>query len=238
MVTAAISGESLYKSFGRRRILKGVDLTLETGQIVALMGRNGAGKTTLLRILATLLQADTGKLTFFGSSLKGNEPSIRARLGVALHAPMLYPDLTAEENLVFFARLYEVNGVGSRLDSIFKQIHLEGQRRQSVGTLSRGMTQRLALGRALINRPELLLLDEPFTGLDLESVRWIEQTLSDFRSEGGTVLYVSHDFERIPQLADQGYILHQGVLTPLLELREMNEAQLREHYQTITGSPE
>ncbi len=235
MVTA-ISGEGLVKNYGRHRVLKGIQFSLGPGQIAVLMGRNGAGKSTFIRIAATLLKMDQGSLFYFGNPLDGNEVNIRRQLGVTLHASMLYSDLTAEENLTFFANLYDLDNVGERLDEVFKIIHMNDQRKQRVRTLSHGMVQRLTLGRAILHHPRILLLDEPFTGLDFDSLQWMEEALVNFRDKGGSVIFVSHDFEHIPDLANSAFILHDGFIVTIDQLSGMTSARLRDEFCSITGS--
>jgi heme exporter protein A len=203
------------KNFGPPQSSQGVHFSLESGEIAAVMGRNGAGKSTFLRIAATLLKMDQGSLSYFDTPLQGNEKEIRSQLGVSLHTSMLYSNLTAEENLAFFARMYGVRDVDKRLDEVFQLIHFNERRKQRVGTLSRGLEQRLALGRAMLHRPRILLLDEPFTGLDLDSLLWVEETLLEFRNQGGSVIFVSHDFERILPLAHSIYVLHSGLFSKI-----------------------
>ncbi|MEA5077995.1 MAG: heme ABC exporter ATP-binding protein CcmA [Anaerolineaceae bacterium] len=231
-MTRLMVGEALEKSFAHRKVLKGVNVELNAGQISALMGKNGAGKTTLLRILAGLLRPDHGEVRFGENRLAED---VRGQLGVVLHSAMLYPDLTAFENLRFFGELYEVERVTERVQQVLEQVNLQNQRAQVVRTLSRGMTQRLAIARALLHNPSVLLLDEPFSGLDVDSSRTVEEILRDFRSNEGAVLYIAHDFDAVARLADQASILVAGKLTPALLLAGVSGDELRKHYQKICG---
>ncbi len=235
MSEAVIRAEGLEKRFIRQRVLRGVNFTLQRGQIVAIMGQNGAGKTTLLRILAGLLRAESGTLTYFDGTSGAENATLRRKLGVSLHAPMLYPDLSAAENLTFFAQLYGVQEVETRVNELLARVGLTAQHQQRVSTLSRGMTQRLSIARALINAPQILLLDEPFTGLDLDSAQKMEAVLREFCAEGGAVAYVSHDLGRIPDLADAAYILHAGIAEGPILLQGMHPAQLQERYAALNG---
>lgn len=231
-MTRLIVGEELEKSFAHRKVLKGVNIDLNAGQISALMGKNGAGKTTLLRILAGLLRPERGEVRFRGVRLAVDE---RRQLGVVLHSSMLYPELTAFENLRFFGELYEVERVAERVQMVLEQVNLQDQRAQVVRTLSRGMTQRLAIARALLHKPSVLLLDEPLSGLDVDSSRNVEEILRDFRSHGGAVLFVAHDFDGVARLADQASILMNGKLSSPLSLKGQNGEELRKNYLQICG---
>jgi heme exporter protein A len=231
-VAAVIEANFVSKSFGRQPVLCDLNFTIDKGEIVAIMGANGAGKTTLLRILATLTRPDKGLVTIFGLPIKGNEKAICKKIGVSLHAAMLYADLTAEENLSFFAHLYQVKNPDERLEEIFSEIRISNQRKKIVRNLSRGMQQRLAIGRALLNRPDLLLLDEPFTGMDLDSVENLEQLIRGVGANGGTVVYVSHDFERVTHLSGKAWFLQRGKMDPPVALEGMSASQLQSRYQS------
>jgi heme exporter protein A len=177
-VTNRLVGEALEKRFTRHKVIKGVNLELPGGQIHTLMGKNGAGKTTLLRLLAGLLRPDHGTVHYIQNDVAMDA---RPHLGVVLHSSMLYPDLTVLENLHFFARLYQVTNVVENAERVLVLVGLQDRREQSVRTLSRGMTQRLAIARALIHEPSILLLDEPFSGLDDASGKTVETLLQEFR---------------------------------------------------------
>lgn len=235
---SVIMASQVAKSYGRQKVLSDLSFSAEKGEIAAIMGANGAGKTTLLRILATLTRPEYGFISYFGLSLKGNEQAIRKQLGVVLHSPMLYYDLTAEENLSFFARLYGIGNAKERLEEVFDQIDLCKRRNQTVRSMSRGMQQRLAIGRALLNRPEVLFLDEPFSGLDLDSVERLEKIISKTSDQGGTVVFISHDFERVTRLAAKTWVLHQGKLSTPIIMDGIPASQLQMQYQTLIGNSE
>jgi len=234
-VAVVIETKLLSKGFGRQPVFSDLNFTAEKGEICAIMGANGAGKTTLLRILATLTQPDNGQVSVFSLPVKGNEQAIRRRIGVTLHATLLYSDLTGEENLSFFASLYGIEKPKERLDEVFELIRLSNQRKKIVSTLSRGMKQRLAIGRAILNRPEVLLLDEPFTGMDLESVENLEGLIQEMSKGGGTVVYVSHDFEQVAGLATKAWFLRQGKMEEPVVLNGITGAQLQSIYQSSVG---
>lgn len=231
-----IEANLLAKSYGRQKVLSGLNFFTQSGEVAAIMGVNGAGKTTFLRILATLTRPEEGSISYFGLPLKQNEPQIRRRLGVVLHAPMLYFDLTAEENLTFYARLYGVEKVNLRLEEVFEQIDLRKRRTQIVRSMSRGMQQRLAIGRALLNQPELLLLDEPFNGLDLDSAGSVEKIIGEMSNREGTVVFVSHDFERVNRLASKTWVLEHGGFSAPIDLDGMSAGDLQAKYQSLIGN--
>ncbi len=223
-MTNRLVGEALEKRFTRHKVIKGVNLELPGGQIHTLMGKNGAGKTTLLRLLAGLLRPDHGTVHYIQNDVAMDA---RPHLGVVLHSSMLYPDLTVLENLHFFARLYQVTNVVENAERVLVLVGLQDRREQSVRTLSRGMTQRLAIARALIHEPSILLLDEPFSGLDDASGKTVETLLQEFRRNNGAVLFITHDYEVVARLADQMSLLENGKITSTLSVNGMSVEELR-----------
>ena len=207
-----IHTESLKKSYGLRPVLRGIDLDVAPGECLALMGPNGAGKTTLLRILATLSKPTAGLVRVAGLPLPAAAGEVRRRLGVVAHHTLLYGDLTAEENLQFYARLYAVRDAQPRIAAVLEQVGLARRRHDLVRTFSRGMQQRLAIGRALLAGPQVLMLDEPYTGLDPQAASMLDELLRDARLDGRTVLLTTHDLARALALADRVAILARGVI--------------------------
>jgi heme exporter protein A len=161
-----IEVKKLVKRFGLKTVLRGVDFHVERGEFVALLGPNGAGKTTFLRILSTLARPSLGEVKVAGYRLPHEAAQVRARLGVVSHMPLLYGDLTAAENLEFYARMYGITNYQPRITEVLNLVGLESRRHDLVRTFSRGMQQRLAIGRAVLHDPEVMLFDEPYTGLD------------------------------------------------------------------------
>lgn len=196
------------RRFGAAPVLRGVDLDVARGECVALFGANGAGKSTLLRVLAGLLRADAGSVEVLGRELPG-DAGLRRRIGYLGHDPFLYRDLDARENLAFYARLFGVRDA-SRADALIAAVGLERAAERRVGTYSRGMLQRLGLARALLHEPELLLLDEPLTGLDPEGAALLTRTLLDTCARGATVVMATHDVERALDSAGRAVILSRG----------------------------
>ncbi len=181
----AVVVSGLGKRLDSRAVLAGIDLRVDAGEVVAILGENGAGKTTLLRVLATLSRPSAGRVELFGQEVGRGDASARARLGLVGHRSMLYRDLSARENLVLFGRLCGVVDARARATELLEMVGLTARGDEPVRSLSRGMVQRLAIARALVHRPELLLADEPFTGLDRESAGVLEACLRETAGGGG-----------------------------------------------------
>jgi heme ABC exporter ATP-binding subunit CcmA len=194
------------KLFGSFAALRQVSLSLEPGRCYVLLGENGAGKSTLLRILAGLLRPTHGTVTVFGESQPHNS---RARIGYMSHAPMLYDELTARENLRYFSRLYPGRPCLTPADAL-RQVGLDPDLNRLVGQYSQGMRQRTSLARVLLSVPELLLLDEPFSNMDVESARQMVALLSGFRQSNRTIVLTTHQRELAAPIADFIITLHAG----------------------------
>ena len=203
------------RNFGRRRALSRVSLTCRAGEIVGLLGANGSGKSTLLSVAAGVLNPTAGTILYGAETLRSGAAPLRARIGLLAHDLFLYPELSAAENLRFFARLYRVQDVEAAVERGLTRAHLADRRNDLVSGFSRGMRQRLAIERALIHAPRLVLLDEPFTGLDDVSVRALQARLRDLRSSGSIVLLTTHDLELIDGVVDRAVMLESGRLTAL-----------------------
>jgi len=215
------------RNFGRRRALNRVSFSCEAGQIVALLGANGAGKSTLLSIAATLLEPSAGQVLYGGHTARDAGPALRGRIGVLGHDLYVYPELTAAENLTFFGQLYGMSDVDGAVGRALRHAGLEDRALDPVSSFSRGMRQRLALERALLHSPRLLLLDEPFTGLDDASSVTLRERLSAVRAKGALVIVTTHDLEAIEPLVDTAYVLTSGRIQPLAAGRE----SLRDRYR-------
>jgi heme exporter protein A len=205
-VSPAFSARRLTKRFGRSTALREIDLDLEAGRCHVLFGRNGAGKSTLLLVAATLLQPTSGEIYFSGERYDDLGDEVRQRIGLVSHQSFLYPDLTVAENLEFYARLY---GSDSSVSEALVWAELDLRQHSPVRSLSRGMLQRLAVARALLHRPQLLLLDEPYTGLDASSSERLSTRLADAKGET-SILLTTHDVERGVAIADRISILEGG----------------------------
>jgi len=205
-----ISVCQLVKRFGPKVVLRQMYFTAEPGEFVALLGPNGAGKTTFLRILASLSRPTSGTVQISGYQLPGEAAQVRRRLGVVSHLPLLYGDLSAEENLRFYGRMYGVSCLDQRLGDVLKTVGLASRCKDLVRTLSRGMQQRLSIGRAILHDPEVLLLDEPHTGLDQDACEMLDAVLRQVATSGRTVVMTSHDLDRVSNLAARFDILYGG----------------------------
>jgi ABC-type multidrug transport system ATPase subunit len=204
----ALEFQDAEKRFGVVVALRRLSLSVNRGEFVLLLGANGSGKTTLLRLGALLLRPSSGTVKFPGIE----ETISKARLGYVAHTTLLYDDLTANENLIFFARLYGIPDSHSRAAEWLDSCGLATRGTSLVRTFSRGMRQRLALARALLNNPQFLFLDEPATGLDRQGHAWLAATLSDLRSRGCTILMSAHSKSEAASLATRALLLDHGSL--------------------------
>ena len=215
------------RHYGRRRALAKVSLDCHAGEVLGLLGPNGAGKSTLLAILATLLAPSTGEVLYGDRTGRAAGPMLRGRLGFLSHDLHLYPELTARENLQFFARLYALDRVTERVGEALERAGLSARANDIVSGFSRGMRQRLALERALLHDPRLLLLDEPFTGLDDASVAALVGRLRELRANGRITVVVTHDLDVADMLLDRVAVLKDGRLVAL----DQAQGHIREHYR-------
>src|SRR5687767_4613270 len=228
--------KKLVKRFGLKTVLRGVDFEVQPGEFVALLGPNGAGKTTFLRILASLSRPSLGEVNIAGYRLPNQAAQVRARLGVVSHLPLLYTDLSAEENLRFYARLYGITNYQLRITDVLELIGLETRRRDLVRTFSRGMQQRLAIGRAILHDPDVVLFDEPYTGLDQDASSMLDEVLKTVAAKGRTVVMTSHDLARAEDLATRFDILSRGVISASASRRELRKTNLLSFYrQALAG---
>ncbi len=216
-----ITVKKLIKRFGPKTVLRGLDFNVESGEFVALLGPNGAGKTTFLRILASLSRPAMGQVRIAGYHLPGQASAVRRRLGVVSHQPLLYGDLTAEENLRFYGRMYAVPSLDGRIAEVLDMVGLTPRRRDLVRTFSRGMQQRLAIGRAVLHDPDVMLFDEPHTGLDQDACVMLDTVLREVAALGRTVVMTSHDLARAADLASRFDVLSRGKVVASVQRHEM-----------------
>jgi len=226
-----IQVRKLVKRFGLKTILHGMDFEVKEGEFVALLGPNGAGKTTFLRILASLSRPALGEVRIAGYRLPHQAAAVRRILGVVSHQPLLYGDLTAEENLQFYGRMYGVPELEQRAALVLEMVGLASRRRDLVRTFSRGMQQRLAIGRAVLHDPEVMLFDEPHTGLDQDACIMLDNVLREVAARGRTVVMTSHDLARAADLATRFDVLSRGKIVASAGRAEMEPDQLLAFYR-------
>lgn len=229
--------KGLTKRYGNRTVLNGVDLSVPRGSFVAIFGPNGAGKTTLLKILATLSSPTSGSATVNGWDLKEDAGQIRASIGVVSHSPYVYGELTVEENLRFFGRMFglEPPALDKRVRLLLSQLGLAHRAGDRSEILSRGMKQRLAIARSLLHRPPVLLLDEPHIGLDPRASAVLDRTLLRFRGNGGTVLMITHDLSKGREMADRLVFLFRGRIARDVDAKELDEQALKRTYDSLAA---
>lgn len=221
----------LVKRFGLKVVLRGVDFQVQPGEFVALLGPNGAGKTTFLRILASLSRPSMGEVKIGGYHLPSQASAVRRRLGVVSHLPLLYGDLTAEENLRFYGRMYALPELEKRVAEVLDLVGLASRRRDLVRTFSRGMQQRLAIGRAVLHNPDVILFDEPHTGLDQDASNMLDNVLREVAVMGRTVVMTSHDLARTADLASRFDVLSRGVIAASVHRSEIDPNNLLAFYR-------
>jgi heme exporter protein A len=204
-----VETRALSKVYGPTRALTGVDLRFERGQVTSVEGPNGSGKSTLLSLLGMLARPSKGEI-LFGERSVARAPSLRAAVGVLGHAPMIYPDLNAHENLRLFAQLYGLSSINEKLSALSERFGLGSWAERPARTYSRGQLQRVALARSILHAPQLLLLDEPSTGLDVASVERLTAAVDAERARGAIIVLVTHDDPLRDRLADKRIKLAHG----------------------------
>ena len=222
----AIQVEGLTHRYGASRALDGLDLAVPWDERVAILGPNGAGKTTLLRVLATLVRPVAGRVILGGLALPGQAAAVRRHIGLVAHQTFLYDELTARENLIFYGRLYGVEDPGQRADRLLPRVGLAERANDRVRTFSRGLQQRLALARAIVHDPPILLLDEPETGLDVAGADLLDGLMTDDQGQRRTVLLTTHRLDRAVELADRAVVLLRGRVALDLPAADTNAVAL------------
>ena len=221
----------LVKSFGIHPVLRGVELDVPRGEFLTLLGPNGAGKTTLLRILATLSRPTSGEVRVGGWPLPEAAARVRPHLGLISHQTLLYGELTAAENLRFFARVYHLGAAEGRMQEVLEAVGLAGRQHDLVESFSRGMQQRLAIARAILHEPEVMLLDEPYTGLDQSAAAMLDELLRSVATAGRTVVMTTHDLARGLASCDQVAILSRGKIAFQGRSEGLASAELGQIYE-------
>jgi heme exporter protein A len=230
-----IQVQSLVKSFGHTYALRDVNLEVPEGQFLTIVGPNGAGKTTLLRILATLLKPTSGLVRIDGLDPGSASAEIRRRIGFVSHQSLTYSKLTVEENLTFYGRIYDVPALKERVETLLSLVGLEARRHDPARALSRGMRQRLSIARAIVHEPSLMLLDEPYTGLDQQAAEMLRHLLQTVTSESRTVIMTTHNLQRAVDLCDTAVILAKGRIVYQAEGASLTLDELRQAYWHHVG---
>ena len=233
-VEAAIETKKLSKVFGTRRAVDGVSIEVPQGAFLSIFGPNGAGKTTLLRVLSTLSRATSGTATLMGVDLKEDPDRARDHIGLISHNSMLYPDLTAEQNLMIYARLYGVVEPEARVLDLLEAVELKHRRLDVVRTFSRGMTQRLSIARALVHDPDVVFLDEPYSGLDPHAVEIFDELIEQQR-EGRTFVMVSHDLQKGFAMCTHALVLAKGRVVAFDEKGAFDFDEFSALYRSTVG---
>lgn len=228
--TIFLSIRDLHKSYGNLEALRGINLDLKRGEFLCLFGPNGAGKSTLLKIIATLLRPSSGTVKVLDYDLEEHAEEYRAQLGMVSHQSFVYQDLTVLENLEFFASLYGVEDPQKRALDLLEEVNLADRYDMPAANLSRGMQQRLSIARALVNDPALLLLDEPYTGLDEHAASVLRDQLQLLHSQQRTIVIVTHNLRRGMESATRLGILSAGQLTYLKNKNEVDQTRFEEIY--------
>ena len=225
-----IEVRKLLKTFGHRAVLRGVNLTINEGDFVALLGANGAGKTTLMHIIANLSKPTAGDIFINGYRLADAAGQLRRFMGLVSHKTLLYNDLTANQNLRFYARMYDIVNPAERIEEVLTQVGLWERRNDPVRTYSRGMQQRLAIARSILHNPPILLLDEPDTGLDQHAASMLGDLLSAVGISQRTILMTTHNLERGLLLGNRVVILAQGKIAYDTQREDVSTEELRQQY--------
>ena len=230
----AVKVEGVTKSFSNQLALRGIDLEVRRGESVVLFGPNGAGKTTLIKVLATITNPSSGRVLIDGLSLKNNAEEMRRRIGVVTHETFLYNNLTAYENLEFYSRMYDVPRRKERIQEVAAMVGMTSRLHDRVGTLSRGMQQRISIARSLLHRPAIMLLDEPETGLDQEAISMLWKALATEGERKRTVILTTHNLERGLELGERLLILDKGRIVYQGSRQDLDLLGLKEAYQHST----
>jgi len=227
--------KNLSKVFGKRKVLDDISFELERGGFLSLFGPNGAGKTTLIKIISTLIAPSSGEVRLSGMDPTKNSAAIRAKIGLISHSPLLYLDLSAEENLHFYGAMYGVENVDARIDELLDQVELGHRRYDLVRTFSKGMTQRLAIARALLHKPSVLFLDEPHTGLAPHAVDILESLIDSIR-KNHTFIMITHNIDRGISLCSKAMILYNGQIVFYQDKNELDIDKFKSIYhQRVRG---
>lgn len=229
---------NMTKLLGDKLVLRNITLTLEKGEILAVIGPNGAGKSTFFKCTVGLLQPTSGEIFLDGNPVKKNSGEVKQRIGFLGHESFLYNTLSPLENLKFYGKLYKVKDLDRKANDLLKEVGLYLFRDMPIRSFSRGMMQRLAIARVLLPDPEILMLDEPHTGLDQEAVALLNKIIKNKQESGTSILIISHDFEQVHALADRVAVLRKGKIISTMPLSpEIDLAEMKQWYEKeVSGS--
>lgn len=230
-----IVAQGLTKRIGSKQILKGIDFEIKPGEFVSCFGPNGAGKSTTLKILALLSKPSSGELWIDGQKADTSNPVLRRKIGVISHNSLLYNNLTARENLFFYGQMYEVPHLNNRVAELLEDVGLIHATNDLVGTFSRGMQQRLSIARSLIHDPPILLMDEPYTGLDEMAKQILNSILGKLSASNHTVFLITHDFDQGLEQSNQAVILLSGKIVFRCQPQNITRDEFRQHYLALAG---
>lgn len=235
-MSSVLACERVGKRFGRLVALESVSLELRPGDFLTLFGRNGAGKSTLLFIVASIIRSYTGGVHLFGEDIRKSPDKTRSAVGLLSHDSFLYNDLTCRENLLFYGKLYRLDRIAERAERMLERVGLGIKSRVAARELSRGMKQRLSLARAFLHEPKLLLLDEPYTGLDEIARETLDSMLHEFVDGEGTVLMTTHDVERGLKMCNRAAILEGGSILRATDAPQFDRNEFREAYHATLSA--
>lgn len=230
----ALEVRDLSRTFGARKALDGVSFELPRGAFLSIFGPNGAGKTTLLKVLSTLTSPAKGTAKVMGLDVVADAVELRERIGFISHNPLLYPDLTAEENLQFFAELYCLDEPDKRIKELLRAVELDHRRLDAVRTFSRGMTQRLSIARSLLHQPDVIFLDEPYSGLDPHAMDILDSLIAQVRDQH-TFVMISHDLQKGLELCSHALILAKGKVVLFEEKDDIDPDVFADTYRRTVG---
>ncbi|SMQ82784.1 heme exporter protein A [Bacillus sp. OV166] len=225
--------KKLTKQADNKLILRGVDLSIKKGETVAILGPNGAGKSTLLKVLATLIKPTSGSVLVNNMDLKKNHIEIKKIMGYLPHSSLLYDHYTPVENIVFFGNVYGVKNVEQRAIALVKEVGLSFFLNEPVKNFSRGMIQRIAIARAIVHEPEILLLDEPHTGLDQGAITILNNVILSMKAKGTTTLMVTHDFKQAAEICDRIIIVKNGKIVDDFRIENQNLGFVSKKYEQL-----
>lgn len=230
-----ISIESLTKTIGEKNILRGITLTVNQGETIGILGPNGAGKSTVLKIIGGLMKPSSGIVTINGLTIKKDPFLVKNKIGFLAHNSYLYDHFSPLENLMFFGKLYQVENCERKAKELIRDVGLTFFMHEPVRSFSRGMVQRLAIARAIIHEPEILILDEPHTGLDQQAVKLLNEVILKMKAKGSTILMVTHDFAQTVETCDRIVIMKQGSVVDDFHVTDRSVDYIYEKYAGQVG---